>query len=121
MILSTEIRTKQEFITSYLDLWIGSFKLTDKEKEVLSELLDIYLQLEEDGLQAKYANKILFSSDSRKLIRDKMKLSEPGLNNYFTQLKEKQVIFDNGRELAINQILVPKLEISFKFILKNRR
>ncbi len=115
MILSTEIKNREEFIDAYLDLWIGSFKLTDKERDVVKELLFIYLQLEEDGLQAKYANKLLFSSESRKSIREKLGLSEPGLNNYFSQLKEKQVIFDNGRELAINQILVPKLEITFKF------
>ena len=118
MILSLDVTNKEQFITAYLDIWIGSFKLTDKERIVLKELLLIYLQLQEDNLQPKYINKLLFSTENRKIVRENVNLSEAGLNNYFTQLKDKNVIFEENKELSINSFLVPVIEVTFKFNIK---
>jgi len=107
--------TQDEYVKFYVDLWVGSFKLTDKEKNVVIELVNIYLELAADGLQPKYINKLLFSTDSRKRVRDSMNISEPGLNNYFTQLKEKYVILEEDKELSITTFLIPVSEITFKF------
>ena len=113
-ILSKQV-TQEEFVTTYIDLWVGAFSLTDKEKKVIVEIVKIYLELQSDGLNSKYINKLLFSTDSRKRVRDFMSISEPGLNNYFTQLKEKQVIIEEDKELYINPVLIPRTEITFKF------
>lgn len=113
-ILSRSI-TIDEYVPAYLDLWMGPFSLTEKEKKVLIELLTIYLKLEGDGLLPIYINKLLFSTESRKIVRENIKISEAGLNNYFTQLKEKGVILEDGKELSINSFVVPVKEITFKF------
>lgn len=113
-VFSKEV-TQDEYVKLYIDLWVGAFLLTDKEKKVVIELVNIFLELAKDGLQPKYINKLLFSTESRKRVREAMNISEPGLNNYFTQLKEKNIILEEDKDLYINPFLIPVPEITFKF------
>jgi len=107
---------KDQFIERYIEIWNGSLNLTEKEIEVLKEILKKYLQLIKDGLKEPYLGELVLSPNGMSEIRKILKLSSQGMNNYKEQLKEKNVIKKVGDHFQINPILIPQKSITFKFI-----
>lgn len=115
MELTARVNRKQ-FILNYIDIFSGSLKLSNKEKEFLYELLDQYLILQSEGLQEPYIGKLVFSKESLSLIKEKLGISSMGLFNYKSSLIKKKVIIDKIPGLQIDPRLVPQTELTFRFI-----
>lgn len=103
-----------EYIKSYLNV-VTQGKLTDVEVLVLSKLIAKHLELQSEGLKGKYLNKILFSHEVRKEIYLDIKYTQQNFNNYFKSLKDKGAILENNNEYSLNEFLIPKEFITFKW------
>lgn len=85
-------------------------QMTNKEIEVIAAFLTLEGEL----------GKHIFSTTGRKLVRDKLQLSNGGLSNYIKALKIKNFILeDNNGELFILDILKPERALQgYQFKLK---
>lgn len=73
-------------------------QLTSKEAKVLAGFMSLQGDISKDP----------FGTSGRKIVRTKLGISAGGLGNYLDQLKEKGFILQEGTELKIIPILVPK-------------
>lgn len=101
----------EDFYRVYLRLINGTLYLSDREIDVLAELMD---SRNLDELTKKYLspadlNEVLFGPTNRKLIQKKLGISQHNLNNYIKTLKDKRMLLENDEYgLHIN----PRLMIS---------
>lgn len=109
---------KSEFAKAYLTLFVGLANLTDSEIKMLEQILNKQSQLIRDGLSGIYLSKILFSSESRKEMRENMKCSYQSFNNCFKGLKDKGLIKGEEGSYVVDEILIPRLDVNFKFDIK---
>ena len=108
---------RQTHITQWIKLWNGGLQLTDKEQLFLGEILYRVMDLSEKGIEEPYLGQLVFSTSTMNEIKDKLKLSKQGLNNYKMSLREKGVIFkDEHGAYHLQAVLIPKKSITFKFI-----
>lgn len=107
---------KKDFITYYINIWNGTLKLTDKEKDILYELLYRYINLMREGLREPYIGPLVFSKQSWSDIRKKVGVSPQGMNNYKNQLIAKRIIVEGDETYYIEPRLIPQEEVTFKFI-----
>jgi hypothetical protein len=106
---------KSEFNKTFITLWNGGLKLTEKEQDVLLALIESYQRFEADGLREPYISKMLFATDNRKKLLKVLGLTPQAFNNYFKGLKDKRAIFEEDDSYVLNPLLVPTVEIGFKF------
>lgn len=111
----------EDFHKSYLNILNSVLNLTVKEIEILSEFLKIKQGFE--SFSDEERNKLTFSSTSRHIVCEKLKVSKYNLNNYIKGLKEKRMIIDLGRgSYKLNPYLdinpVEGIDITFKLKLK---
>ena len=109
---------KSQFIAWYLTLWNGFLGLTSKEIDILTEFIKMRDNLSKVITDSKILNDQLFSSSSRKTIREICGISSENLfNNYFSSLKKKGVIdkFGEGYKLADNIIPNQKINLEIEF------
>jgi len=115
MELSAKVN-KRDFIIHYINIWNGTLKLTDKEKDILYELLYRYINLMQQGLFEPYIGPLVFSKQSLSDIKKKLGISSQGMNNYKNQLIDKRIIKEEAGTYYIEPRLIPQEEITFKFI-----
>lgn len=63
-----------------------------------------------------------FCTSARKIVKQKLELSDGGLGNYIKSFKQKQFIVDTNNGTIINRILIPdskEQQYSFKLIKSN--
>lgn len=85
------------FYSSYLDVMNGIFKLTDKEKEILSWFMD-----REYFYNKEMIKRSIFDKSNRKLAAEQLLITPHYLNNYIKSLKDKNMIIKTKRGLEIN-------------------
>lgn len=80
-----------KYFKYYVQLLNPLLKLTTREVDVLSTILLVYYT----NISHPKIDDLIFSTSSKKAIREKLKLSEPSLNNSFTILRKKGIIVGN--------------------------
>lgn len=97
----------------YIQLFNGIFRLTEMEKNVLAEFLDLYLELKGQD------NGSPFTSEMRKVIAKRVSKGDPHLLSvYIKKLKTKGALSPDPSSIyKINPVLIPgkEDEITFKF------
>jgi hypothetical protein len=110
--------TKTEFPKLYLMIWNGTLGLTDKEVDVFSSILDKRRELSSDGLQEPYLSELLFSTRTRKELCDRLGVSSYNFQNILGHLVSKRVLHKHSNGYVVDERLVPRLDLTFKFIIK---
>ena len=115
----SRIPTKIE--TNFFNYWVEFIrpfnKLTDRELEVLAELLKKRYELSKVITDEKVIDSVLLSTESKSDIRNKLNLSPAHFNCIIKKFKDTNVIENYNR---INAKLIPKISEnaeSFQFIL----
>ena len=81
-------------IQKYLKVLYQFHKLTDKEMELLTEIIYLYYQLR-DKYDEAIADKLIFDSDNRSIVKKNVNnMSDPIFQNYLSNLRKKNVIKD---------------------------
>jgi len=108
--------TKEGHIDAYLKIWNGGLQLTDRELDVVKELVRSYMEFTEGGVKEPYLTQMIMSSENANRIKRKLKLSKQNFSNIKTKLKDKKVLLEDGEEnIFFNPMFIPKKEITFKF------
>jgi hypothetical protein len=102
---------KESHIKLWLIAWNGGLKLTDKEIELTSAILNKAMNMQTAGVKEPYISELVLSSKSLIEIRNKLGLTKQGMNNYKKSLIAKKVIVNN----TINPKLIPQSSLTFKF------
>lgn len=100
MITERNFKTQVEsenFYGYYLDVMNGVFKLTKKEKDILSWFLE-----REYYYNQNYIKDNVFSKSNRRLIEEQLGITPHYLNNYIKTLKGKKMIVKSKTGLEIN-------------------
>lgn len=102
--------TKERLYKDYLDIMQPLLGITNKECDILAALCEV----QSDIKDKKYLPLVL-STDSRKVIRTKLNMSEASFNNNISRLKKKDYISDvTGVSSAI---MLPDNLLMFEFII----
>src|SRR5690554_5048473 len=109
--------TKAQFIDAYLRLWNGGFKMTEKEIEIVKYILQFYEKVSNGGVREPYLSEIVFSSKHVSILKKECNLTKQGWNNYKKTLVLKKVLIEHDDVIFINPMLIPRTEITFKFII----
>lgn len=107
---------KKGFILNYIKIFNGGLELTKTEQKYLALLLELYLNLLEEGIKEPYLSQLVFSKENTDKIKINLCLTSKGLTNYKIQLIKKGAIKEDDGACIVNPILIPKKEITFKFI-----
>ena len=94
----------EDYNTLHLEI-INPFlpvRLTPKEIEVLAAFMSLQGDLANDK----------FGTTSRKVVKEKLKISSGGLGNYLKSLKEKGFLFKDKGAWNIARIVMPDKEIT---------
>lgn len=103
------------FIASYLTLFAHGLKLTNKELEVLTEILKVYLSLK-DKVNEPYLSELVLSTDRRLEIRENLKIEESNFNNIISEFRKKKIFTEDK---GLNPVLVPHHSLVFNFNYEN--
>ena len=95
MNISLKAKSSRDAIVLYLNVLYKFHKLTDKEIDTLAEIIIKYKQLE-----IKYdkdvASKLFLDKDSRKEIREKLKMEDQVFRNYLVVFRKKGILIQTG-------------------------
>ena len=91
------------------------YQITDKEKELLSKLLLVYLK----NIEHPNKEKLTFDQNTLKLIRGSMKMKLQSFNNHKMQLRFKKVLMFNGNKETVFSPTIKNLLPKTKEELKN--
>lgn len=74
--------------------------VTDRERDVLAELVNYYFEHKKLGLNDSEIFKIIFSYDYRRKMSDNIKVDDKSIsmddvNNYLSRLRKKKILFKN--------------------------
>lgn len=126
MHLTKKVSDETEFYSVYLTIMNGILGLTDLEIKVLAEfmLLKNYQERAKSFLSKEEINRVLFGAANRKIVQNRLKISQHNLNNYVKSLKDKRMLVDENGYISINSsIFLPIPEkgetIKFDLILNN--
>jgi len=101
---------------SYLTLFNGKLKLTEKELDLLSLLLDNYLEFREQGLQEPFLSKFVFSTEIKKKVQKKLGINSQYFQNIISGLTKKGAVIKQGAGLyTFPPQVIPRKEIGFRF------
>lgn len=115
LIIPISYKNKEDFYKKYITIFQGELKLTEKELTILMNLIKRFIELE---LKYKELTDIVLfeSSNIIQLCKDN-NMSINQYHNIKSALIEKQAIFKKkDGTLLLNRLLLPKKEITFKFI-----
>lgn len=106
---------RSDHIKFHLQLMNGFLELSNKETSILAEFIRMYEELIPQISNRDILNSQLFSSSSRKKIRESLGISSENLfNNYFSSLKSKGVIEKVGDSYKLSEKVLPQEKISFE-------
>lgn len=102
----------------YVQLFNGIFELTSTEMDILSEFIQLQLQMDRAGWQAN-----AFSTDGRKVVSERIEKKNPDMNKkdhrwlgpYIKLLKDKGVITPITGGYTIDSRLIPRGESEIIF------
>jgi len=103
---------KKDIVKKYLEVLYQFHKLTDKEIQLLTEMIIIYSDLE-SKYGEELASKLLFDIDNKKKIRASLNnMTDPVFQNYLSNLRKKKVIVNR----SIAKHFIPPIE-NFELII----
>lgn len=119
--------THLKFIRLYLEFLRPLTNLTDRENEALSHILyRRFLYIKNEGMRdGKALYRLLFSSETRKEIREQLNMTYAAYGNILASMKLKGVLIEKGGFLLITSKLLinPEedkgLKITFKGVFKD--
>jgi len=101
---------------AYLTLFNGSLKLTERELDLLSLLLDKYLEFRGQGLKEPFLSKFVFSTETKKEVQKSMDINAQYFQNIVSAVVKKGCLSALGHGLYVfNPNLIPRKEIGFSF------
>ncbi len=101
---------------AYLTLFNGSLKLTERELDLLSLLLDKYLDFKEEGLIEPFLSKFVFATETKRDVQKSMNINAQYFQNIISGLVKKGCLKPLGKGLyAINKSMIPRKQIGFSF------
>lgn len=101
---------------AYLTLFNGSLKLTDKELQLLSLLLDKYMEFRLEGLKEPFLSKFVFSTETKREVQKQFGINSAYFQNIISNLVKKGVLHAEGSGLyTFVPSIIPRKEIGFKF------
>lgn len=104
------------FSKAYLTLFNGSLKLTDKELDLLSLLLNKYIEFREQGLREPFLSKFVFSTETKRDVQKEFGINSAYFQNIVSNLVKKQVLISQGAGLyTFVPNIIPRKEIGFHF------
>lgn len=110
-----KVKNKQELFLAYLKAinWTLPEQLTDSELEVLSYLVyyNNFYAAEIKSDEIRYD--LLFSSSTKKKIREEFGIDAQKFETYLNKLRKKQVIVNNTLSSKVVITMEDKLEIRF--------
>lgn len=108
--------TLDQLPVNYLKTVNGLFNLTNKEINVLCELLSEYAILSVGIVDESILSRMLFSIDTRKLIADRLGIKQPVLASVIRQLIKKGALVESDEgSVSINVICIPRPSVTFSF------
>lgn len=107
---------KLGFSRAYLTLLNGGLKLTEKELDLLSLLLDKYLEFQGEGLREPFLSKFVFSIEVKREVQETLKINSQYFQNLVSNLVKKGVLSPLGAGLyKFIPNIIPRKEIGFSF------
>lgn len=101
---------------AYLTLLNGGLHLTDKELDLLSLLLDKYLEFQEEGLKEPFLSKFVFSIEVKREVQKTLKINPQYFQNLVSNLTKKGVLKPLGSgQYQFLRSIIPRKEIGFSF------
>jgi hypothetical protein len=115
-----KVKNKQELFLAYLKSinWTLPEQLTDSELEVLSYLVyyNNFYAAEIKSDEIRYD--LLFSSSTKKKIREEFDIDAQKFETYLNKLRKKQVIVNNTLSKQVVITMQDKLEVRFTMSVK---
>lgn len=115
-----KVKNKQELFLAYLKAinWTLPEQLTDSELEVLSYLVyyNNFYAAEIKSDEIRYD--LLFSSSTKKKIREEFDIDTQKFETYLNKLRKKQIIINNTLSSRVVITAEDKLEIRFTMAVK---
>ena len=122
MKINLELKSKKEALKAYLNLLYSFHKLTDKEVDVLVELIIAYQAYLLKYKNEEVAVKLYLEASSRDSITAALGMKRQVFRNYLTALKAKKALDSNK---TISKVLMPEdvestlsITINFKYAKK---
>ncbi len=113
---SKVIKLKYQIIDHHIKLWCKLldkyYPISEKELDLVSYLIQKQLDYTNRRLEEVEVNELMLSTKMRKEMSIHFKLDPKTLNTYISLLRGKKVIINN----LVNNDLIPKDELTFKFI-----
>jgi len=113
MVINLEETTKREAYLLYINLLNKFHNLTDKEVDILMELLRAYFSALKKYKNVEAASKLYFDKEE---LSKNTKIKPSVLKNYLSSLRKKNVLLEDNR---IAPVLIPPskdglIEVIFK-------
>jgi hypothetical protein len=106
--------SQEDYIEKYLLLWKGYLNLTNSDISVLKEFIIIFRSINNTNEDLAFIE--VFNKENRKVVADRLGISEYSFNNIFMRLKnEKGIIQKTRYGYRLNPKVLPVDEITFKF------
>lgn len=113
-VLEAKVSRKQ-FVSSYLQLWKGSFKFSRASYKLTGLLVMKYLELYETGLRDPYLSDTLFSTKVFQGFKSEFNNKSQVMYNLKRELKQINIISESGDGFRLNPVLIPVKSITFKY------
>lgn len=113
--INVSYETEDQFVELYLSLFYKQSKLTPQEYELLVEIVKNYSELK-DKVPEPYLTELIFSTDRRKAIQEKLNISDSGFSNLVKGLKGKGVFGPDQNVLL--PFFYPTSSVRFSFTQK---
>jgi hypothetical protein len=114
MEIQVKCRDKIDITKRWLLIWSTEFKLSPKEIDILSVIIERYQRLKEKGLAIEEISELLFTTKSKKEYQKLCSINDNTLNYYLSIFKKKKIIHKN----QIIKYLIPSDKLTFKFLIQ---
>jgi hypothetical protein len=120
-VLKKVVRNDREFVSTYLALLNGLLKLTPSEMRVLTEFVLAHYQMKLEGFSYEDIGEILFSSEYREVIRERLSkedkpMSKASLTGFLKILIAKNLIKNTTYGFDVDRKLLPVKKLTFEYI-----
>lgn len=112
MTFSIPLKDARDHAIRWLTLYQGMLGFTDREREVLVELLVEYADMKDKILDPDLLWKNLLDTDTRQRIQQRLGITRFALGNYLTTFRKNKLFTEQGHLLPS---LIPQSEFKVLF------
>ena len=96
VLIKIPVTSRKDTIHKYLKVLYQFHKMTDKEIEITTELIDTYSSFR-DKYDKELADKLIFSVETKNEMRQRLgDMADPLFQNYLSNLRRKKVIVNKA-------------------------